>query len=81
LTRDLDDFRRAIRHQLASRATWQLVTTFNEWGEGTAIEPAKAWLSNRDCEPRNAVCPGRYLTALASNGLDSGRRVAASAFP
>jgi hypothetical protein len=81
LMRDLDDFRRAIRHQLASRATWQLVTTFNEWGEGTAIEPAKAWLSDRDCEPRKAACPGRYLTALASNEQESGRRVAASAFP
>ena len=25
---------------VASNAPWQLVTTFNEWGEGTAVESA-----------------------------------------
>jgi hypothetical protein len=25
---------------------WQLVTTFNEWGEGTSVEPAQEWASN-----------------------------------
>jgi hypothetical protein len=29
----------------ASPAMWKLVTTFNEWGEGTAIEPAQEWAS------------------------------------
>ena len=28
---------------IASHARWQLVTTFNEWGEGTAVEGAKQW--------------------------------------
>ena len=26
-----------------STAAFQLVTTFNEWGEGTAVEPAAEW--------------------------------------
>lgn len=29
-----------IRATVASGARWQLVTSFNEWGEGTAIESA-----------------------------------------
>jgi hypothetical protein len=28
-----------------SGAPWQLVTTFNEWGEGTAVESAQEWAS------------------------------------
>jgi hypothetical protein len=30
---------------VASRARFQLVTTFNEWGEGTAVESARQWQS------------------------------------
>jgi hypothetical protein len=30
---------------VASNAPWQLVTTFNEWGEGSAVEPASEWAS------------------------------------
>lgn len=29
----------------ASKAQFQLVTTFNERGEGTAVEPATEWAS------------------------------------
>jgi hypothetical protein len=30
---------------IASGAPFQLVTTFNEWGEGTAVESAREWSS------------------------------------
>ena len=30
---------------VASRAPWQLVTTFNEWGAGTSVESATEWQS------------------------------------
>jgi hypothetical protein len=30
---------------VASRAEWQLVETFNEWPEGTAVESAREWAS------------------------------------
>jgi hypothetical protein len=36
----------------ASGAKWQLITTYNEWGEGTAIE------SSSGC--RNAAPAGTY---------------------
>ena len=45
LPRDLRRFGQNVRDQVASREPWQLVTTFNEWGEGTAVESAADWES------------------------------------
>jgi hypothetical protein len=45
---------------VASGAPWQLVTTFNEWGEGTAVESAEEWASSSGY--------GDYLDALHRNG-------------
>lgn len=53
LGRDLTRWRSDVSAMYASGARWQLITTFNEWGEGTAIEPASEWGSN-------------YLTALTN---------------
>jgi Glycosyl hydrolase family 99/Fibronectin type III domain len=35
----------SVNAMVASNAQFQLVTTFNEWGEGTAVEPANEWAS------------------------------------
>ncbi len=43
LARDLTRWRSNVENMVASRAPWQLVTTFNEWGEGTAVESADEW--------------------------------------
>ena len=43
LKRDLARWRKNVRDMVASGEPWQLVTTFNEWGEGTAVEAAGAW--------------------------------------
>jgi hypothetical protein len=32
-----------VKDMVASGADWQLVTSYNEWGEGTAIESAAEW--------------------------------------
>jgi hypothetical protein len=40
LVRDPARFRADAEKVAASGAFWQLVTTWNEWGEGTAVEPA-----------------------------------------
>ena len=45
---------------VASRAPWQLVTTFSEWGEGTPVEPAQEW--------QTASGYGAYLDALHDDG-------------
>jgi hypothetical protein len=39
LVRSPADFAAAVRTMQASSNNWKLVTTFNEWGEGTGIEP------------------------------------------
>jgi hypothetical protein len=62
LGRDLARWRRNIRDMVASGATFQLVTTFNEWGEGTAVESAQEWASPSGY--------GAFLDALHANGLD-----------
>ena len=40
LSRDPARFELDIQRMAASGAFWQLVTTWNEWGEGTSVEPA-----------------------------------------
>jgi hypothetical protein len=60
LPRDVARWQQNIRNMIASGARWQLVTSFNEWGEGTAIENAQEWTS--------ASGHGGYLDALHTNG-------------
>jgi hypothetical protein len=43
LSRDVARFRMDVAAQVASKEPWQLITTWNEWGENSAIEPAKEW--------------------------------------
>jgi hypothetical protein len=56
LVRDPARWDRNVSNMLGSGARWQLVTTFNEWGEGTSVESAEEWAS--------ASGFGSYLDAL-----------------
>jgi Glycosyl hydrolase family 99/Calcineurin-like phosphoesterase len=56
LARSLARWRRDVRAMAASRERFQLVTTFNEWGEGTAVESAAEW--------RSVSGHGAYLDVL-----------------
>ena len=60
LNRDLNRWAQNVQSMNASGAAWQLVVSFNEWGEGTAIESAKEWSSSSGY--------GAYLDVLHSNG-------------
>jgi hypothetical protein len=60
LARDLARWQQEVRDMAASREPWQLVTTFNEWGEGTAVESATEWASPSGY--------GAYLDALHNDG-------------
>ncbi len=60
LDRDAVRFARDVRAMVASGEPFQLVTTFNEWGEGTAVEGGVEWGS--------ASGYGRYLDLLRSDG-------------
>jgi hypothetical protein len=68
LERDLGRFKQDIRDMVASGAPWQLVTTFNEWGEGTAVESSSEW-QTRSGE-------GAYLDSL--HRMLGGRRLSES---
>ena len=59
LTRDLTRWTDNIKSMIASNAPWQLVTTFNEWGEGTSVESAEEWASSGPY--------GAYIEALHNN--------------
>jgi hypothetical protein len=60
LPRDLARWQQNIRDMIASGAPFQLITTFNEWGEGTAIESASEWASPSGY--------GAFLDILHNNG-------------
>jgi glycosyl hydrolase family 99/fibronectin type III domain protein len=60
LVRDLTRWRKNIRDMIASKAPWQIVTSFSEWGEGTPVENATEWDSPSGY--------GDYLDALHENG-------------
>ena len=64
LARDPSRWAQDVRDMVASNAPWQLVTTFNEWGEGTAVEAAQDWSSSSGY--------GTYLDVLHDNGQASG---------
>ena len=60
LARDLNRWNQNVRDMVASGAPFQLITTFNEWGEGTSVESAQEWASSSGY--------GAYLDALHNNG-------------
>ncbi|HLO29461.1 MAG TPA: DNRLRE domain-containing protein [Anaerolineales bacterium] len=60
LARDLTRWNQNVRAMVASGAPFQLVTTFNEWGEGTSVESAQEWATDSGY--------GAYLDALHNNG-------------
>ena len=43
LVRDPARWASNVAHLKASGAQWQLVTSFNEWGEDTSVEPSPTW--------------------------------------
>jgi calcineurin-like phosphoesterase family protein len=51
LSRNVDRWRGDVRAMVASKADFQLITSFNEWGEGTAIEPAREWSDGSSAGP------------------------------
>ena len=59
LGRNLPRWRRDVARMVRSRAPFQLITTFNEWGEGTAVENSRSWSSPSGY--------GDYLDVLHAN--------------
>lgn len=59
LARDTSRFTANVQAMVASGEPFQLVTSFNEWGEGTSVESANEWAS--------ASGNGSYLDILHNN--------------
>ncbi len=59
MARDLARWQENVRAMVASGAQFQLITTFNEWGEGTSVESAQEWASQSGY--------GAYLDVLHDN--------------
>lgn len=60
LERNLERWRADIRNMIASDEPFQIILTFNEWGEGSSVESALEWDSPSGY--------GLYLDALHENG-------------
>jgi len=60
LTRSLERWNASVRDMVASGAPWQLISSFNDWAGGTAVEAASEWAS--------ASGFGHYLDALRTGG-------------
>jgi len=56
LHRDPARWQRNVANMVASKASWQLVTTFNEWYESSSVESSPEWASDSG--------HGVYLDAL-----------------
>jgi phosphoesterase family protein/glycosyl hydrolase family 99 len=62
LTRDIGRWTNQVAQMTASDARFQLITTFNEWGEGTAVESATEWATSSGF--------GKYLDVLHGSPID-----------
>lgn len=60
LPRDLAQWYSSVRRMISSNAPLQLIASFNQWGEGSAVESAVEW--------RTSSGYGAYLDALHWNG-------------
>jgi hypothetical protein len=70
LARDLARWQASVAAMNASGAQWQLITTYNEWGEGTAIESAAGCRAPAGpgaiCDWSAGNTTSQYLAALRS---------------
>lgn len=66
LARDLARWRTNVADMVASGEPWQLVTTFNEWGEGSSIEPATEWGTDYLNALRDAIANPSPTTTAAT---------------
>ncbi|MBE2239474.1 MAG: metallophosphoesterase [Caldilineaceae bacterium] len=70
LPRNPAEFRAAVEAMVASNATWKLITTWNEWGEGTAVEPGDPVVFNpatgrEEYDASGAPFQNGYISVLA----------------
>jgi len=92
LARNLDTFRASLGQQVSSGAQWQLVTSWNEMGEGTGVEPTtqygqdytdamtSAYAAGASPAPPGIGTPPATATRSAGGGEFSVRTAAADSY-
>jgi hypothetical protein len=71
LVRDLPAWAQDVKEMVASNEPLQLVTTFNEWGEGTAIESAREWSTPSECGSYLDVMHNEIPAPTGDQNIDS----------
>jgi len=68
LARDLNSFDAAVAKMVADNVTWKLVETWNEWGEGTSVEPGHQVRTNsqgaEEIDPNGVPFGELYVNVL-----------------
>jgi hypothetical protein len=72
LARDPNRWQTNVNSMVASSAPWKLVTTFNEWTEGTAVESAAEWASPSVQGTYMDALHNAIVGAAASSATDAG---------
>ncbi len=86
LPRNATEFENAVKTMVGANATWKMVQTWNEWGEGTSVEPGEKvrTVSGKDePDPTSAPFKNLYVDILNRNlpSLEQGTGVGSSAPP
>src|SRR3954453_11825553 len=82
LERSVARFADSVRAMYAAQVRWRLVTTFNEWGEGTAVEESTSWgtpymdVLASAAPPPPAQPPRQQRLGVASVAIVAGSRSA-----
>jgi cell division septation protein DedD len=71
LLRSLSEFETAVIRMVNADVTWKLVETWNEWGEGTAVEPGDQVVETSDGEkvpdPNGVEFGNAYIDILSAH--------------
>ena len=72
LPRNAASFQTVVRQMVAANTTWKLIETWNEWGEGTAVEPGEQVRYNpatqrEELDPNGVPFNTLYVRILRQN--------------
>ncbi len=86
LPRSLTEFDTAAKNMVSASVAWKLIETWNEWGEGTSVEPGvQAITVNGKDEPdtNGYLFQNRYIDILKSDlpALEQGTGIGATPSP
>lgn len=72
LARNAAEFENAVKSMVSANTAWKLVETWNEWGEGSSVEPGEqvqfnSTLGKEEIAPNGTPFKNLYIDILARN--------------